>query len=319
MNFHTKMIEKLYSETHAFLKGATPEERRQAGVFLAGHLVATTLLAGSLGLPMAGAFAGAYDKLANLFTGKDDHDIEGSYRTWLASTFGKQTGEAIAKGIPRAFAGIDLAHLGDQNLLPLTSLLTDKRKFEDAEDDFYKSMAGSLAGEMGEFYLGGRDLLNGDYMMGLQKILPEGIKGLAEGAYINEHGYINAAGQKLPVSAGGLNVLKEVLGFKPGELAEYQDKQRIFSGLQAERQYREQNIATHLSKAILTGDPSSLPYWAGQGVDYQRDHPLMGGPIQSLQRSLMLRARQSAQARALGGTPLGMKPIDLSAQSKLGF
>ena len=319
MNFHTKMIEKLYSEVHTLIKGDTPEERRQAGVFLAGHLVATTLLAGSMGLPVAAAFAGAYDKLTNLFTGKDDTDIEGSYRTWLAHTFGKQAGEAIAKGIPRAFAGIDLEHLGDQNLLPFTGLITDKRKFEDAEDDFYKSMGGALGGELGEFYLGARDLLNGDYMMGAQKILPEGLKGLAEGAYIAQHGYINASGQKLPVSAGGLNVLKEILGFKPGELAEYQDKQRIFSGLQAERQYREQNISTHLAKSVLTGDPASLPYWVNEAVQYQRDHPLMGGPIQSLQRSLMLRARQSAQAQALGGTPLGMRPMDISARSKLGF
>jgi hypothetical protein len=329
MTFHSKMVAKLYTEMHDLFGkarlGESPEavatRRRQAGTFLASHLIATTAIAGTLGLPFASSFASVYDKLANTLTGKDDIDVEAAYRTWLASVFGKEAGEAVAKGLPRAALGIDLAHLGDQNLAPFRSvigLLTSKRKFEDAAEDFLHQWSGSAFNEAVETVLGGRDLFNGDYMLGAQRLLPDGFKGLADAYYLSEHGYVDKQGRALPISAGAMNVLKAAIGLTPANEAQYKDAEEIASGLLAQRQYRLQNIGAHLSRGVLMHDPAELQIWLGEAAKYAVDHPGLGNPLFSLGRNIQRNVQQQAIAGATGA-PIGIRPQDFDLRNSIGF
>ena len=276
------------------------------------------MLTGTLGLPGADMFAGIFDKLYATLTGKDDMDIEGLYRTWMANAYGPGVSEVLAKGLPRAL-GIDLSHLGEQDLIPFTEAVKEKRKFEDAADDWIQHMAGPTINEAKDMVVGLRDIVNGDYSIGMEKALPGSLKEFVGAYRLNEIGhYVDNQGRALPITPGALSVLQEALGVKPANEAQYQEASEIKQGLLAQRQYRQQNIGTHLLRAFNTGDTASIAPWMQEAVQYQMDHPGLGGPMQNLQRMIMMSQRGQAQAQALG-IPLGAKPQDVGLQSRLGF
>ena len=316
--YQTRMLEKLFTETRDLMMGGNQANTRaEAGKFLASHLAAVAVLSGTLGLPFASFAGGLYDKMAKTLTGRDDIDLEGSYRTWLANVFGKDVGEVLAKGLPRAL-GVDVSKIGDANLLPGTGIMIDKRKFEDASKDWYQSMAGAAIGEGGRFYLGARDLMNGDYMMGAIKMLPEGFKGLAEAEYAREHGYTNKFGQRLPIQPSTADIAKMAVGIDPANLAQYNEANRIKQGLTAQREWREQNIGQHLARAQAFNDPAMLQEWIREGIAYQMQHPGMGSPLQGMMGAMKQRMIASAEAQAFG-MPIGVKPIDFAMRNAVGF
>lgn len=325
MGFKIKMIEKLYDETEkAFVgaKGLTdPKEiaqsKSEARRFLVAHLAATTVLAGTLAVPFAGAFAGAYDRVANALTGEDNNDIQAQYRTYLANTFGKDVGEIAARGLPRAL-GFDLSHLGDQNLLPGTQLLQDKRKLADQESDWLKSMAGSSVGMVFNDLAGVRDIANGDYMNGLIKMVPELLRNPLEAARLAQHGFTDKTGTKLPITADAKDIMLKAIGLDPAKEAEYDEAKRVQAGAAALRSARSQNITEHLVLAQQRGDQDGLSYWLGQSQRFGADHPGLRPPAMTLQRSLMQHMQAGMVARSTG-TPIGVRPADIAGRRDTSF
>lgn len=318
MQYQTNMIQKLYQEVHAAFGKDSPQAQKEAGMFLATHMIAVTAIAGTLGLPGASIVAGAFDKIYSALTGKDDMDIQGLYRTYMAHTFGADVADVIAKGLPRAL-GVDLSKLGDQNLIPGTGFMTDKRKWEDAEKDWLKSMAGAGGTEAGNLILGGRDLMNGDFLQAAIKFAPEGLKGIAEGAFYGRDGYVDKNGIKLPIgSPSAMDIVYATLGFDPSRLAQYQEAKRISSGLEAQKTFREQQISQHLVKAEMTGDSTMLKSWVNAAVEFQQDHPGEPGPLMGMGRDLQQHMMSAIQAKALG-VPLGVKPLDFGIRRAAGF
>lgn len=313
MQFQSRMIEKLYTETHQLFGGNTAQERKEAGRFLAAHLGAVIAIAGTTGLPFANALGGVADKLVKGLTGDDAFDSQGMYRSWLSHVFGADVADVIAKGVPRGL-GIDLSHLGDANLLPGTSILLDKRKFEDAQKDWYKSMAGSAFGELGNLYLGGRDMMNGDYMLGATKMLPEGFKGVAEAGYAASHGYVDKNGVKLPVQPSGADIGKMALGLDPANLARYNEAKRIETGLNAQKEYTGQNISRHLEIALQNHNTGDLNYWQHRAMIFKRSNLGDANPLQNLGDEFRGHVEAGARARALG-LIVGQKPLDASRKS----
>jgi hypothetical protein len=83
--------------------------KSEARKFLLGHLAATTIFAGTLGLPFATLFAAAFDKLKD--AADDDGEpsnIQAAWRNWLSDVLGHDAEEVIAKGAPRAL-GVDIS------------------------------------------------------------------------------------------------------------------------------------------------------------------------------------------------------------------
>lgn len=312
--FRTKIIMKLYSEFHDMIAGETPESRKEAGRFLASHLIATTALAGTLGLPAAGMLAGVFDRVYSSLTGDDNMDIEGLYRGWLGHVFGggaqgKAISDVLSKGLPRAL-GIDLSRVGEQDLLPFTAAVAEKRKFEDATEDWINHMAGPSIKDIVEGFVGLRDMTNGDYMIGLQKALPGTLKDFAEAAYMSQHGYIDRnTGQKMPMTPSALNILEQAMGVTPTKLAQYKEAAEIRTGLMAERQYDSQNISAHMNRAFLMQDPASFQTWTHAAERFQMTHPGTQGPMLTFNRSIQRLMMGQGTSEAFG-TPLGLKPFD---------
>jgi hypothetical protein len=301
------MVIKICHEIRSAFGAEGSQAQKEAGTFLMAHLAAATVLAGSLGLPFAGFGAGAFDKLARLFTGRDDVDIQGMYRTWLGHVFTPEIGEIMAKGLPREF-GIDLSKVGDQNLLPGTQIMQDKRKLEEATRDWFLSMGGAASSQAVNTLLGLRDMWNGDYLLGATKMLPEQFRSLAEAAYIDKHGYVDKYGNRNKLTPTALEVLASALGFDPARLTDIQEQRRTYQGLKAQEQEREQNIERHIVLAQRQ-NPASMPYWTDQARQFQRDHPGDAGPIMRIQAIMQHAAREQNIAQSENAPP-GISPRD---------
>lgn len=318
MSFRVKATEKLYREFHDVFAGDTKEQRLEAGKFLAAHLAATTVISGAMGLPMVAVFASVYDKLADALTGSPTHDIMGSFRQYLSHAYGPKVGAAIARGAP-TLAGIDLNHLGDQKLMPGSDaimMLTEKRKFEDAEKDFLKNMAGSAVGLAASWVTGARDIANGDYLAGAIKIAPEALRGPTEAVRDMLHGYRTKGGTPMGITPTGVDLALTAMGLKPETLSNYELDKSMLTGLQTRRTIQSQNITQHLARAVQTQNPDDFRYWAGQSNGYMRDWPGQRPPLADLGRYLQTQMREAAFARG-AGAPLGLRPTDLTSRGML--
>lgn len=313
MGFQIRMTEKLYREmAMGFGKMAkTPEEAAQSRKWLYGHAAAVTMLAGTLGAPMVSVAASVFDRLADYFGDRDDVDVTAAYRTWLADSFGKEAGEAIARGLPR-LAGVDFAHLGEGRIMPGSSFLqfaTEKRKMEDAEKDWLKNMAGSSVGYLANTAFAMRDLSNGDFMDAMIKMAPEALKGGVEAYKLSKYGFVDRNGARLPITASATDIMKKAMGIDPAQEAEYDEEKKAAMGLREMRAARSQNITRHLLLAVNQQRPDDMRYWQSEAVQYAREHPGMANPLQDFGRALTLHERNASIAQGMG-TPIGVQPRD---------
>jgi hypothetical protein len=315
MGWQIKMTGKLYREAHAMAGGDA-----QSAKWMAGHLAAVTFLAGSIGLPLLSVMASVYDRLADFFTDSDDHDITASYRTFLSNTFGKDMGEIIARGAPRAI-GMDFDHWGEGTIVPgsaTVNALFEKRKLEDAEKDWLKSMGGSSIGELMTLAGGVRDITNGDYLDGLIKMVPEFMKTPMEGFRLAQRNFVDKNGSPLPISANGWDVALTVMGIDPQKEAEYDEVKKEATGLNTMRQLNEQNITRHLMLAQQRGDPQMFQEWMAESQRYAQAHPGLKPPIADFGRAFAEHIRAAMLARGQG-LPIGVQPRDIAGRGMLSY
>ena len=332
MSFSAQLAQKIYREVDdSFGKPRAGEDqasamlRRQQGrSWLLSHAAATTVLAGSLGLPGPTFAAEIYDKLKDWATGEDSSDVQADYRNWLSQVFGPQMGEVIARGAPRA-VGLDMSRSGESDLpgriLPFMSLLTDKRKFEDAEDDFFRHMQGPAVGLLGRQVLGVRDMLNGDYLKGMTKVVPEIFKGPMEAMQMAKvggypTGPVGTSVADPRLHPGAAQYALAALGIDTAGQEEAHEAQETATGLRSMQQYREQNIVHHLAEAVMQHDQPALQQWMAQDAEYRQEHP---GDIPP---SMQLRGYLERQMRGLAtsgstGLPPSVSMRDLALRQKL--
>ena len=320
MGFQIRMTELLYREAHSATVGMDPTAKATSQKFLLAHLAATTAFAGVLGLPFVGVAASVYDRLADWATGQDDHDIMASFRTHLANAFGKDVGEAIARGAPR-LGGFDFSRAGEATILPGSTtvmMLTEKRKLEDAEKDWLKAMAGSSVGTAMTYATAFRDMSNGDYMNASIKLAPEGIKNALEAVQLGHRGFVNKDGAKLPITASAQDVALKLFGLEGSKEMEYNEARRTDLGLQTMKTAREQNITHHLLQAYNRGDTADFAKWRSESDRFGHDHPGAPPPIASFGEAMSKLMQEQSMARALG-TPIGVKPNDLIGRGMTSF
>jgi hypothetical protein len=321
MQWNIHMTNKLYHEVYDAVKGEDAQTKSEARKYLAGHAAAVTMLSGTLGLPAVSVAASVYDKLMDLVTNRDDHDITASYRTFLANTFGKDMGEIIARGLPRA-AGVDFANWGEGEIVPGSASLkvfTEKRKWEDVERDWFKSMGGPALDQMFQLGLAARDITNGDYLEGLIRLAPGLISGPAKAYKLGAQGFVDQHGQKLPISSPrAYDFALTAMGLKPQRQAEYQEVAREESGLRALREASSANISQHLRQAWTQHDQGSFNAWMGEAQRWQAEHPGLVPPHATFIRTLQNHQNQLAQARGTG-LPIGVSPRDVGTRGQLQY
>ena len=319
MSYSAQVIEKMYREMHTVMsKGASPEERRASRTYLGVHAGVMVTLAGSLGLPGATAIAGAIDKLAGLFGDDDEpYDVKVAWRKFLSDTFGKEFGEVLSRGAVRAL-GFDISQrAGEGDILPFSRVLTDRRKFEDAAKDWALQTLGSPVGMGMNIVTGMRDISNGNVMEGLIKALPAAFRGGTQAFQLSDKGYVDKAGNKLPMEPGALDILYTAMGFKPSDKANYDERNLAMIARKGEISRRAANIRKNLAEAIEAGDVEDQRKWLAEAKQFDKNQPSFA-IMPTIGSVLQRRATARMQAEAMG-TPLGANIKDTAGRERIDF
>ena len=318
MSYQTQMLEKLYSEvSDAFAKPrpgesaeAAAARRKEARTFIGGHLAAVTALAGTMGLPFATVFATVLERLL----GDDDEpfDASAAYRDWLSSVLGKDAGEVLARGLPRAL-GFDLsARAGEQNLLPFSELLADRRSWKEAMANSAQRGMGAAPSMVMSVLDGGNQIADGDVLGGLKAMLPVAYKSPLEAYRMTTDGYIDSKGNRLPLSPGAGAILWQLMGFTPAEKAEYSEARVDQMARRGELTRRAGQLRNQIVKAVTDGDTETARSLIADAAAFDRTNPAFA-VIPSLSGAISRDQQGRARAVALQA-PIGVSMQDIAGQ-----
>jgi hypothetical protein len=153
-------------------KGVTKEEKAEARKLFYWLISTTTLLAGTLGLPV---FNQIVDAIGWMFDDDDDPiDAKGEYMQWLEDTFGSTGGNILAKGI------LNQSGLNFHGRLTLNDLWvrTSERDLEGARSDL--DWIEAAGGPQLSIWLnakhGVEKIADGDVYRGIETMAPKFIK-----------------------------------------------------------------------------------------------------------------------------------------------
>ena len=321
MSYSIQMTEKLYSEVlGAFAKArpgesaeATKARRAESRRFLLGHLTAVTALAGSLGLPFATVFAAVIERLVDQFDDDDDpFDATAAWRGFLADVLGKDFAEVVSRGLPRAL-GFDIsARAGEQNLLPFSEFLADRRPWKEAVESSAGRSLGAVPSMISNIITGGGKIADGDLFGGMKDALPVAFKGPLEAYRLTDQGYVDSRGTKLPMTPGSSAILWQLLGFSPSARAEYGEAR----GDQAARRgviTREAGLLrSGIVRAVMSGDSAKAKELIARAQQFDLDNPSFA-VIPSLAGSIQRQQTNQLQART-ARSPLGVSMNDVAGQ-----
>ena len=310
--FATKLFEKV---THEAYNGfvARGEDAATSRSFIYGHAAVVTALAGALGLPAAGWMAAAVNRLTGVFNDGEGYDVEAHARSWLASVVGKDAERILSNGIPR-YLGADMSDLGDKSFLPFQRLLEDHRSFKDAVTSYLASSWGSTPGVAVNAVTALNDIKNGKLQEGLARILPAAILRNAAKAYsLSDRGYVNAKGERMPLSVSATDIIARAVGYDPGKQADERDREETVNNAKEDRKLHAGIIKQQLAVAIERHDQAGVAKWLDAARAYDTDPAHRGQPLlPSFNGYLATRASAMAYARATGA-PLGTTAKDLPA------
>lgn len=326
MSYQVQITEKLYAEAMNAFGKARPGEsaetakqrRTEARRFLMGHLAAVTTLAGTLGLPFATVFATVFERLVDAADGDDEpFDATASWRNFLSSVFGQQMGEVISRGAPRAL-GFDIsARAGEQNLLPFSELLADRRSWKEAIANTAGRSIGATPSMLVNIMDGGNQIADGDILAGMKTMLPIAYKGPLEAYRMTTEGYVDTKGNKLPLTPGAADKLWQFLGFAPAEKAEYGEARGDLAARRGVVSRDAAQLRQGIVRAMLQGDNETARQLVTDAIQFDNDNPafaVLPGLAGTLERQIQARGRAAALR-----TPTGVSVNDLAGQQLTGY
>jgi hypothetical protein len=308
--FTTQNYIRLFSD--GFIEKNLPaDQKAEARRALAGTMTAAALVAGTMGLPFATVVAAVANGMSD-----DDRDARARYRMWLASVFGDQMAELIAKGPISRGLGIDLTgSLGQQDLIPGSRFAADRRAFDDKVKDISKSMLGPAINGGFDIYSGLMKVKDGDLMAGLKQVLPRALKGPTEAANTAMHdGFTNKAGQKLDVPVHGADYAKMVLGWTPRQKAEQSEANFYYQSELGQRKQDKKKAVAEVKRDAEAGNYDAM---AATVAAWNYAHP--DNPITSVNSLLQSTARGTALGSMTGSGIIESNSKHLPILRKYGY
>jgi tetratricopeptide (TPR) repeat protein len=314
LQYSTQVTWKLYRELYnAF--GRDEKTKAEARKFLTGHLTAVTAMAGVLGMPFATVGALALEKLVDaLDDDEEPFDATAALRNTMGDMFGPAIGEMISRGIPRGGGyGIDLSQrVGEQNLLPFSQWLSDKREFKDASSEAALRSLGAPVSMVSSLFTGFEKMGNGDFLGGAAEMLPTSIKGPTKAYQMSDKGYVDTLGNKLPMTPKAGAFLAQLLGFSPAEKAEYSEARGDQRARDVVLKKRANVLRNRIVNAISEGKLDEARDHYREAQEFDKANPAFS-VLPDIEKSVMRRKKLQAVAQATG-SPIGTNPKDIAGR-----
>lgn len=294
--YSQNMTYLLWRNAYLALQGETPEVKAEARRLLLGVGAMHFAAAGTLGLRL-GVF-GVSQLLAVLAMGMGDDDQpwdwETEYRKWLADTFGKKAGEAVAHGLLRLLLNIDLASRVGLNDLWVRA---PKKEAEgrDLVEAWMLTLLGPVAGYVGNIGTAAKAFDEGKYGRGLEAMLPRMLASPLKAFRYESEGVRSWRGDDLGVKLDQGDIFATAIGFQPAHLAEMYEGRAAVKGLEHKLKARREELTNMWIAGRLAGDEAGVRDAWAQIQRFNQANPSMRINGDSLSRSLAAKRRNARQ------------------------
>ncbi|NUS39943.1 MAG: PLxRFG domain-containing protein, partial [Lysobacter sp.] len=286
-------------------KGEAPEVRKVARRNLAGILGMSALFSGVLGLPLMGVVMGALNSVASSL-GDDDEpwDAETEFRAFLAGMIGETAADTLLGGAVNQVTGADI---GSRVSLSQLWFRDADRELEGrgAYYNLLEQAAGPMGGVLKNALVGKQLIDDGHLMRGVETVLPKSLKDVLKAGRYATQGANNLRGDAMVEDLNPLQVLLQLNGFTPNELAERYDRNRSLKNYEQHILDRRQHLVGAFAMANRLGDDAGKRDVVEAIARFNVANPEVAITPASIRRSLLQRARYSAEAE--GGIMLNRK------------
>lgn len=296
--YSQQMTYLLWRNAYQALKGESPEVRREARRMLVGVAAMHFTAAGSLGLPL-GVF-GITPLLGLLSMGMGDEDDpwdwEAEYRKMLADVFGKEGGEAVARGPVRMLLNVDLASrvgLGDLWIRGPQK----EAEGRDLVEAWLISLLGPVAGYAGQMGTAAKAFEEGKFSRGVEAMMPKFASAPLRAYRYSDEGVRSWRGDDLGIELTPADIVGTALGFQPARLAEMYEGRNAVKGREAKLQDRRSEILNLWVAANMAGDHDGMTEAAEAARRFNNLNPEFAINVLSFQQAYRAKLRNAGQIR----------------------
>lgn len=296
--YSQQMTYLLWRNAYQALKGESPEVKREARRMLVGVAAMHFTAAGSLGLPL-GVF-GITPLLGLLSMGMGDEDDpwdwEEEYRNMLADVFGKEGGEAIARGPLRMLLNVDFASrvgLGDLWIRGPQK----EAEGRDLVEAWLISLLGPVAGYVGQMGTAAKAFEEGKFSRGVEAMMPKFASAPLRAYRYNDEGVRSWRGDDLGIDLTPADIVGTALGFQPARLAEMYEGRNAVKGREAKLQDRRSEILNLWVAANMAGDREGQKEAMEAAQRFSARNPAFAIQADSFRQAYRAKMRNADQIR----------------------
>lgn len=277
-------------------KGVDPEVKRIARRNLAGVLGMSALFSGTLGLPLVSVTMGVLNAVA-ASGGDDDEpwDAETEFRAFLIDMLGADLASIVLDGPVNRLSGADVA-----SRVSLSQLwFRDADRELDGRGAYYNLLeqaAGPMGGVLKNALVGKQLMDEGHLQRGVETVLPKALKDAVKAARYATEGANNLRGDALVEDLNLGQVLLQLIGFTPAEVAARYDENRSLKRYEQHVLDRRARLMDAFAMAVRLQDERARADTLEAIRAFNGKWPELGITAKTLRSSLASRARYSAQA-----------------------
>jgi hypothetical protein len=264
------------NNAYQMLKNADPQERRIARRTFFGLLATHGIMAGSLGLPGAGAAIFMANLVGNMFGDEDEPwDAEAAYRTFLVDAMAgftddpqlrRQLGEMVARGGLRA-PGVRDAMPGDisqrvglGDLFSPVRLRQGDNTGRDKWNEIMASLFGPASSIGGDYFEAARYFQANQPSKGFEMMMPKVVRDMLRAERFATQGVTttrdNVVMSPDKISQG--DIIAQLFGFTPSRIMESYEARGAVEGARRQVSARRQSLLKSYSEAVISGDQDEL-------------------------------------------------------------
>lgn len=282
---------------HQALKGESPEVRSIARRQLVATLGVTFGMAGALGLPGLGGVMG----LIGLMVGAMDDDDKPwdwkvEFRNLAADTFGKEAGEVLAHGIPRALMPWDISNRVGMGDLWWRSNSREGQNPREAFASDMQNILGPTAGTVLGMYTAADHMARGNWSKAVESVVPkflrDPLKGIREGA----DGVTSYNGEPL-LDVTGAEVAGRLLGFAPARASEMYEAKGAVKNAETAINEKRQRLLSQMVKARLDLDSEKIQELQTEISEFNRRNRAFQITMDSILKSTQAKRRNMLETQ----------------------
>ena len=282
---------------HQALKGESPEVRAIARRQLVATLGVTFGMAGTLGLPGLGGAMGLIGMMVGALDDDDKPwDWKVEFRNLAADTFGKEAGEVLAHGIPRALMPWDISNrVGMGDMWWRNNGQEGQNPREQFASDM-QNILGPTAGTVLGLYTAADQMARGNWSKAVEGMVPKALRDPLKALREGTDGVTNYNGEPL-MDVTGAEVAGRLLGFAPARASEMYEAKGAVKNAETALNEKRQNLLSRMVKARIEGDGTAVQDLQVDIQAFNERNPAFKITMDSIMKSLLAKRRNTAETQ----------------------